>query len=285
MRRGDFATAWAVNDAVLAGRDPARRDDPGLPYHLRWVWDGRPFEGRDVLVRCYHGLGDTLQFVRYLAPLRARVAALALEVQPALVPLLRGLPGPDRLIPFRADAPAPPAACEFEIMELPHALRLAPPVVAAPYLTARPAALCAQAALCWGAGDWDARRSVPLHALLGALRLRHAVSVQRGRQATEAVEPAFLNPRDADPDILRTASLLAAAPVVVTVDTMVAHLAGALGRPTWLLLHAAPDWRWMEGRADSPWYPSLRLLRQHRPGDWSVPLAALRRAFSSRAAG
>src|SRR3954454_12010069 len=77
MRAGDFDTAWAVSDRVLAERDPATRDDPRLPYHLRWVWDGRRFDDRDVLVRCYHGLGDTIQFCRYLAPLRARVRSLA----------------------------------------------------------------------------------------------------------------------------------------------------------------------------------------------------------------
>src|SRR5579872_6145958 len=98
MRAGDFETAWRVHDWVLAGRDPDGRDDPSLPYHLRWVWDGRRFEGRDVMVRCYHGLGDTIQFCRYLAPLRTRVRSLALEVQPELVPLMETVPGPDRLI-------------------------------------------------------------------------------------------------------------------------------------------------------------------------------------------
>ena len=126
MRAGDFETAWTANDCVLAGRDPAKANDPSLPYHLRWVWDGRPFDGRDALVRCYHGLGDTLQFCRYLGPLRRRVRSLAVEVQPALLPLLGTLAGPDRLIPFREDAPAPRSACDLEIMELAHALRLRP---------------------------------------------------------------------------------------------------------------------------------------------------------------
>src|SRR5947209_3163403 len=126
MRRGDFAAAWAISDTVLAARDPAGRDDPQLPYHLRWVWDGRPFAGKRVLVRCYHGLGDTIQFARFLAPLRARAASLELEVQPELVPLFASLPGPDRLIPFRLDAPHSPAECDLELMELPHALRITP---------------------------------------------------------------------------------------------------------------------------------------------------------------
>src|ERR1700712_52841 len=122
MRRGAFATAWAVNDHVLRQRDPATRDDPNLPYHLRWVWDGRPFRNRHVLIRCYHGLGDTLQFARYLPRIRPLVASLTVEVQPELLPLLASVPGPDRLIPFDPAHPAPAAAdCDIEIMELAHA--------------------------------------------------------------------------------------------------------------------------------------------------------------------
>ena len=89
MRRGDFAAAWRVNDAVLAARDPATRDDPALPYHQRWVWDGTPPDGADVLVRCYHGLGDTLMFSRYLPVLKRRAARLRVEVQPELLRFLQ----------------------------------------------------------------------------------------------------------------------------------------------------------------------------------------------------
>jgi hypothetical protein len=289
MRRGDLSSAWALGDVVLAGRDPAERDDPRLPYHLRWVWDGRRFDGRHVLVRCYHGLGDTLMFARYLAPLRRRAASVTLEAQPELVPLLATLPGPDRILPFRVDAPAPPAECDIEAMELAHALRAGTGAEAVPYLAAPPD-LVAQArgivrsgresrrfavGLCWQAGGWDPDRSVPLGDLLPALAGCHLVSLQRGPAAAEAVQPEFLNPRDRSTDMLRTAALVAAVDLIVTVDTMVAHLAGALGRPAWLLLKRDADWRWMQGRSDSPWYPTLRLYRQARAGAWRAPLAAL----------
>ena len=111
MHRGDYAAAFRINEAVLAARDPLCRDDPRLPYHLRWVWDGRPFEGRNVLVRCYHGLGDTLQFARYLPILRQRVSSLTVEAPVSLIPLLASLPGIDRLVPFVAHAPAQPSEC------------------------------------------------------------------------------------------------------------------------------------------------------------------------------
>ncbi len=258
---------------------PTTRDDPALPYHLRWVWDGRPFAGRRVLVRCYHGLGDTIQYARYLAPLRARAASVTLEVQPELLALLRG--AADRVVPFDVAHPLPPGEADVEIMELAHALRLRPDGL--PGGVARPQPIRTGAVgVCWEAGDWDARRSVPLGALLEALYVSgddgthdcpaSLLSLQRGPAARAAVASAFLNPRDDDRDVLRTAALIAGARLVVTVDTMVAHLAGALGATTILLLKHDADWRWGE-TAHTPWYPSLRLLRQERPGDWSRPLA------------
>ena len=263
MRRGDWQAAWDISDIVLAARDPRARDDPSLPYHLRWVWDGSDPRGRHVLVRCYHGLGDTLQFVRYLHPLRKLVASLALEVQPELLPLLAEVAGADRLIPFRQDAPAPPAECDIEIMELAHVLRLPPDPRTMPYLTARADRVAAARrrvgsgaiGVCWQAGGWDTARSIPWPLLASHLAAtgRPLVSLQAACTT---------------PDILDTAALIAAVACVVTVDTMVAHLAGALGVPTWLLLKARADWRWQDNRGDTPWYPATRLCRQQSPGEW-----------------
>jgi hypothetical protein len=303
MRRGDHAAAWRINDAVLV-TSPGRFDDPTLPYHLRRVWDGRSFDGRHVLVRCYHGLGDTLQFVRYLRPLRDRAASVTLEVQPALVPLLKRTLGVDRLIAFRPEAPAPPAECDIESMELAHALRLPPEAIVPPYLSVdpelvgdtrrelmarrgivgpRPGASRGKDALvgvCAEAGNWDVERNVSLRELARALpdRTRPVrLQIPDGECLRWAEAPPT--------DVMQTAARISAADAVVTVDTMVAHLAGALGRPTWLLLKAESDWRWMEGRADSPWYPTMRLYRQRRPGDWSVPLLAVARDFGARTEG
>jgi len=280
MRAGAFAAAWAVSDEVLAARDPATRDDPALPYHLRWVWNGRRLDGNRVLVRCYHGLGDTLQFCRYLPLLRPHVADLALEVQPELIPLLRTLPGPDRLIPFRQDAPAPRSECDIEVMELAHALRSVPH--GAPYLSAEPLPRPSgdlRVGLCWRAGGWDAGRSVPLPALAPLAQVPgvRLISLQRGPGLEElaiAGTPPVLDTGDRSADVMAVARLLATLDLVVTVDTMVAHLAGALGRPTWLLLQADADWRWMSGPR-SLWYDSVRLYRQPSPGRWAPPLAQL----------
>ena len=275
MRRGDFHTAFRVQAAELARRDPATRDDPNLPYHLRWVWDGRPFDGVDALVRCYHGLGDTLMFSRFLPRLAARAASVTVEMQPRLLPLFRGFPGIDRLIPFDVAAPHPPMDCDLEIMELPLALRAgpedAPPI---PCLAPAPAALprgCI--ALCWEGGDWDPARNVP-PALFAPLCRVPAVSLV-GR----ATGLPVLNPAGCPMDMGLTARLIAGAALVVTVDTMTAHLAGALGRPTWLLVKHDPDWRWPVDEDRTPWYPSMRIWRQHRPGDWQGVMARLSAAL------
>ena len=280
MRAGAFEVAWAVSDAVLGARNPATRDDPALPYHLRWVWDGRPPDGRSILVRCYHGLGDTLQFCRYLPLLRPRGAGLTLEAQPELIPLLRSLPGPDRLIPFRPETPAPASDCDIEVMELAHALRLIPDGI--PYLVAEPLPRTQGdllVGLCWQAGGWDPGRSLPLPALAPLCQVPgvRLISLQRGPGLDElsaAGAPPILDTGDRSTDVLAVARLLATLDLVVTVDTMIAHLAGALGRPTWLLLQAEADWRWMSGRR-SLWYDCVRLYRQTRPGHWENPVAEM----------
>lgn len=263
MARGDFQAAWEICDAVLAAR-PGPPDDPRLPYHLRWVWDGRPIEGRRVLVRCYHGLGDTLQFVRFLPALRRRAAFVTLEAQPELLPLLDGFPGVDRLAAFDPARPLKPAECDIEIMELGHALRANP----CPYPTVWPALRhlpeCegAGVAVCAKAGDWDPERSVPPDLLRKALGGRAFAWVHR-------------DPGDPFADIRFTAARIARSSLVITADTMIAHLSGALGNPTWLLLKARPDWRWLQPGRASRWYPATRLYRQRRPGDWSGPLAEI----------
>lgn len=273
MRRGDFPAAWEIAAQALAARDPATRDDPALPYHLRWVWDGRPFDGRDVLVRCYHGLGDTLMFARFLPVLARRAARVTVEMQPHLVPLFRGFPGIDRLVPFDVARPLPPQDCDTEIMELPLALRAGPADAPIPRTGITPAALPPDTvALCWGAGDWDAERSVP-QAMFASLCDGPALSLMAG-----PTDLPVLNPEGCPLDIMLTAQLVAGAGLVVTVDTMIAHLAGMLGRPVWLLAKHDPDWRWPTDSARTPWYPTMRVFRQPAPGDWASVIADMTRA-------
>ena len=271
-RRGDWQAAWAINDAVLASRVPATRDDAALPYHLRWVWDGRPFHGRDVLVRCYHGLGDTLHFARYLRPLAACARGVTVEAPATLAPLLRTIAG-ITVHAFDPAHPLPPRECDIESMELAHALRIPPDALASPCLALDPAPPPRAGAigLSWRGGDWDSARSVPF-AALGPILERAAGrlwSLQLGEGG-----PAFRNACGSGPDLTETARLLASLHHVVTIDSMIAHLAGALGVPATVLLPARADWRWGDGRGegDAPercrLYPTHTLLRQSRAGCW-----------------
>ena len=269
MRAGAFEAAWAVSDAVLAARDPATRDDAGTPYHLRWVWDGRAFAGRRVLVRCYHGLGDTLQFCRFLPALRARAAFVTLEVQAPLAGLLARCA--DRVHVFDPARPLPPDEVDVEIMELSHALRLRPDP--APYLHITPTG-AGGVGVCWRAGGWDAARDVPVQALLPLRQYGRLVSLQRGPgAAAEAAELGAMDPLGGSMDLAAVARLVAGLDAVVTADTMVAHLAGALGRPTAVLLKQRADWRWGEGPGCA-WYGSVGAIRQAAPGCWDGMAAA-----------
>ena len=265
MRRGDYRTAWAVSDAVLAARPASTRDDPSEPYHRRWVWDGRSFAGRRVVVRCYHGLGDTLQFCRYLAPLRAVASHVTLEVQGQLAGLLRDVRGVDVLHPFEVDAPLPEGECGVEIMELGHALRMAP--FGGPYLRVDPVGE-GGTGLCWAAGGWDPGRDMPAEALRPVVQQARCLSLQRGGAAKGAEVLGIVDPLEGSMDLERLAGLVAGLDAVVTIDTMVAHLAGAMGRPVFVLLQQEADWRWGSGDR-SDWYGSARLVRQRRPGDWA----------------
>lgn len=273
MRRSDHAAAWAISERAAALRRPEQRDDPALPYHLRWVWDLRPFDGRHVLVRCYHGLGDSIQFLRFLPLLRRRAAYVTLEVQPALVPLLQGGDWADRIVPFDEARPLPPAQCDIEIMELSFALRAPPALCPAPYLRAQPAAEARGAiGLCWQAGGWNPGRALDPHLLARLCEGRDCVSLVPGRSPLPV-----RNPQGSPAALLDTARLIAGCALVITVDTMVAHLAGALGRPVWLLLKHDPDWRWTPDTGRSEWYPTMRLYSQGTPGDWASVIAAVAR--------
>jgi hypothetical protein len=276
MRTGEYETAWSLAQEVAAARDPATRDDPAQPFHLRWVWDGQPVEGRHVLVRCYRGLGDTLQFARYLPLLAERAASVTVEAQPGLVPLLRGLSGVTKVLPFDPARPLPPSECDIEITELDFALRLPPEAGESPYLRVSKAPLPeGTIGLCYRAGDWDPARSIPSEMMGGLCAHRPCLTL-----VAEPTSLPVLNPAGCPLDMTVTASLVAAVDLVVTVDTMIAHLAGAMGKRAWLLLKAEPDWRWDPHARRSAWYPSLRLFAQPRAGDWAPVVAEIERELT-----
>ena len=298
---GDFESAWRLADADRDRRRRAGITGADWPRHMRPVWDGSELGGARVLVRCYHGLGDTIQFARYLPLLAERAELVRVEAQPELIPLLRGLPGNIDFVPLgEQDHPPARFGCdaEIDITELPHAFRttLGTIPAAIPYLSVE--AVRAEAAtrrlsaalgrlrvgLVWAAGAWRPERSVPLDRLTRLAEIPDValVNLQRGPEYRNWRETPGLLPMIEvfdSLDIADTAATIAALDLVVTVDTMVVHLAGALGVPVWLMLHFAADWRWLLDRSDSPWYPTMRLFRQKRPGDWDGVVAEIATAL------
>jgi hypothetical protein len=277
MRRGDFLGAWSIGDRILATnvQNGPRWD---VPRHVQWVWDGRPLTGR-VLVRCYHGLGDTIQFARFLPQLDDAIV----WAQPALLPLLRKLTKKPALLPLHDGVPEVDYDVDIEIMELAHALRITSETLAVnvPYFDVSPAPRISDrfsVGIVASAGDWDTTRSIPI-ALLDPLREVNNVQLFN----LQLEHPVSGLDDISTPDVLALAARVRALDLVVSVDTMVAHLAGALAVPTWTLLSAQADWRWMEQREDSPWYPSMRLFRQPSSGAWGVVVDRVRTALSERA--
>jgi hypothetical protein len=279
MRRGDFATAWHISDAVLGHRVRTGQLCDAWPRHMQFVWRGEQLSGRRLFVRCYHGLGDTLQFVRLLAMPRLRASEITLWAQPQLLALLRTVRGIDRLLPLHEGEPDLDYDVDVELMELPHALRLdcADLPGPLPYIYVPAPAPRRQRirriGVCWQSGDWRSERSIPRE----ALRPWASLPDIRWFNLQFPPEPCAL---PAAPigcrDIAEMAIRLRLLDLVITVDTMIAHLAGALGVPVWLLLDHDPDWRWMSARDDSPWYPTMRLFRQRVPGDWAHVIEQVR---------
>jgi hypothetical protein len=291
MRVGDFETAWRISDKVLEERRRGGITCEARPRHLRWIWDGTALEGKSVLVRCYHGLGDVIQFIRLIAPLRARARRVIVEAAPPLLPLIRAVEGVDGVMPLDDGAADPAHDVAIELLELPHALRIDLATIprTVPYLEIDPHRIAARRAeldaerglkvgVVWaaGAGGWHSERSFPVELLdiLAAVPGATLISLQRGVSPGE--RGSLLREwGGGTTDLVETAAMLRALDLVISVDTMIAHLAGALGVPVWTLLHFDADWRWMVMRRDSPWYPTMTLFRQPAPGAWREVLAAV----------
>lgn len=278
MLLGEFELAWQESDRISARSRP----DPNR------FWDGTPFDGRHVLIRCLHGLGDTFQFIRYTRLLRKKVRSLTIEAQPSLKTLLTQARLADQVITW--GEPEPVWDQQIEVIELPRIFRttldsipdhvpyLVVPRKEAviPYDGSRPL----RVGLVWGCGSHNPSRSIPLRdlAVLFALRDVRFFSFQADPERSQ-LQPWAAEVCDAytgSTCTLLTAEQINSVDLVITVDTMVAHLTGAMGIPVWTLLPFACDWRWMVARTDSPWYPTMRLFRQPKPGDWASVIESVR---------
>lgn len=298
-----FAQAhWNLGLALLAHQEFAegwreydwRRRTPEFAHHTRERqgprWDGTDPAGRTLLVASEQGLGDTLQFIRLAAPLSARGARVIVSTEAPLVRLLESAPGVAAV--YGPDDRLPPYDAHITLMGLAGIFELTPasfsPTV--PYLAAdvarreEVAALMAMHAgrrkigVAWSgsrANTLNRRRSIPLAALAPLFTLPGIAwfSLQRSVDEEEIAgvpQAAALHRLTAREDFDGMAALVAELDLVITIDTSIAHLGGALARPTWLMLATATDWRWYTSRTDTPWYPTFRLFRQPRLGDWDA---------------
>jgi hypothetical protein len=276
---GDYAQGWRLYER----RFEVLAHDPPRP--AAQVLDPAAVAGRRVLLFGEQGRGDVIQFARYLPMLAARGATVLVEAYSDLLPLLGEVPGVAAVA--EPGGPVPPHDLLTPLLSLPLAFgtELDSIPAAVPYLRPPEARLAAWSArlgprvrprvgLCWWGFQHIPKRSIPgfmLAPLLGCEDLEfHAVQKDitpsdadwLARHPSVRVHAAALR------DFADTAALLQQMDLVISIDTAVAHLAGALGRPVWIMLPFSPDWRWLRGREDSPWYPSARLFRQGRSEVW-----------------
>ncbi|WP_315775662.1 MULTISPECIES: tetratricopeptide repeat protein [unclassified Bradyrhizobium] len=277
----------------------------GMPRFDAPEWQGEPLEGRTLLLFAEYGIGDALQFVRYVDRVKTMGGNIVLQVQPAIAPLLRCLEGVT-VVP--RGAPLPPFDLQAPLMDLPRifgtTLETIP--VEVPYLATDPIKVAAwrnvlgrapslKVGVVWAGNPrhkGDRQRSLTAQAVLPRLVMPgvQLYSLQKEPRPDDALGLAELGADVIDlapllSDFAETAAAVAALDLVISVDTSVAHLAGALGRPVWVLLPYALDWRWLRDRADTPWYPTMRLFRQGQPMAWDGVLAWAAAELARVAAG
>jgi hypothetical protein len=287
LLRGEFAQGlreyeWRYR---IAGAPPL------LPPNNRPHWDGAPLPGATLLLIADQGFGDSIQFCRYIPWVCARCPQVVVVADPLLHPLIRQAHPALELVGHWDRCPPFAAYCPLSGLPRLHGTTLDTIPSEAPYLHADPARTSAWRArlqdllqpgvrrigIVWAGrpthnNDFNRSMSLSAFAPIAALDGISLVSLQKG-PVQSAIADYFdraplLNLGAEIADFVDTMAIIETLDLVVTVDTAVAHLAGAMGKPVWILLSYAPDWRWLLERSDSPWYPTARLFRQPRPGDW-----------------
>lgn len=297
LTMGEWAAGWRSFEArlTLPKVDPANRFPRDVP---RWRGE-TDIAGRTMLLQAEQGLGDTLNFVRYVPLVAARGARVILRVQRDLGKLLAGIQGADVVLTNDDDVAGVDLWCPLMGLPLAFGTDVTNIMSEVPYIRPR-----AEYVLLWQALlglrrrprigiVWSARQYIPLRNMplgaLGPLLARgdlefHALQQEIPEQDRVWLKehPAVVDHSAELKDFADTAALVSLLDLVVTIDTAVAHLAGAMARPVWLMLPYSADWRWLTDRTDTPWYPTARLYRQQRPRDWQGVVAAVARDLAAQ---
>jgi Flp pilus assembly protein TadD len=291
LMAGDFSRGWADYEWRVHVKSfiPRTLTQPS--------WNGEDLTGKTILVYAEQGLGDSLQFVRYLRLVQERGARVLFECPKSLHPLLASCRGIDELI--ASGEPLPDFDVQSPLLSLPHRLGLPEPKdsPAPPYLSADPALIDHWKSELAGLDgfrvgiNWqgspihksDRFRSIPFSQFLPLAKVPgvRLISLQKGfgreqlyaSAECESVLDLSSRLEEKAGAFMDTAAALHSLDLVITSDTALAHLAGSIGRPVWVVLSAIPDWRWLQHQERTPWYPSMRLFRQKALGDWSTVFA------------
>jgi tetratricopeptide (TPR) repeat protein len=320
----DFAEAWVSKAMLLMmlgdlanglplyerrWRMTARLAPASGPGHTRPLWLGQSgIAGKTILIYKEQGLGDAIQFCRYATMAANAGARVIVQVQPTLTALMATLPGVWRVVSEAEPPPDHDLRCPMMSLPLAFGTTVENIPGDVPYLRADPSCAAVwrqrlaglrgrRIGLVWHAGSragdselvaLEQRKSIPLQALapLGSVAGCEFVSIQLGPEAARAAPPelrlhdytSHLN------DCADTAGLMDNLDLIISVCTSTAHLAGAMGKPIWLLNRFDTDWRWFLDREDSPWYPTMRIFRQPSPGDWTSVIQAVAGALPAFAA-
>jgi tetratricopeptide (TPR) repeat protein len=293
LLKGDFREGWIGYDARWKANNislPAR-------YSLERIWNGGDLKGRRILIDCEQGFGDCIQFIRFIPLIAQRGGKPILTAYPELRRLIRTVPcleeivcPPEEIPPFDLQCPLAglPRLFETTLQNIPTNVPylFADPVMAERWRTRVPQDGRVKIGLAWSSKPESrdhATHSPGLSQLapLGTVSGTWFCSLQKGPAAADTVAPPEglqITDWSAElQDFADTASLIVNLDLVICCDTAVAHLASAMGKPTWLILPSVPDWRWLLDRDDSPWYPSMRLFRQPKAGDWQSPVRQISR--------
>jgi hypothetical protein len=288
LQQGNFRQGWSEYE-----------DRWRTPYGFRFrrtfrqpLWKGEPLEGSRILLYAEQGIGDTLHFVRYVPLVAARGAKVVLQVQPRVRRLLAPTPGAAEVID--SDQALPEFDWQCPLLSLPLALGTELNTIPASVPYVRPEAAHVDAwrkrlegdslrvGLVWAGSPLHPHekwRSIPLEQLAPLTRVEGTTcySLQMGAPAGQIKQvgprAAIIDLAHEQQDFADTAAIIANLDMVISIDTSVAHLAGAMAQPVWVLLRKCPDWRWLLGREDSPWYPTARLFHQSTLGNWPEVVA------------